>query len=534
MVPKGICLFSVLCGARAASVVSTSTGCTGLRSIYHDVSATKVINATRVPSGGLNISSEEGTEAIQNEIPLCHVQGTIKYADGPSGHVQPDTHGNATLLWEAFLPEHDVYNGRYLGIGNGGYAGVIDNSTMLTYLNQGYAVGGCDSGHHINENGNETGYAPFMDDTAKVKAWIHDSIALTTKVARDAVAATYYDQLPEYSYYYGCSTGGGQAYSLAEFYPELFDGIFAEGPGNYYTHLILSFLWNQQHTQGDTFLDQDILDFMTEQVLDACDALDGVKDRVIENPLHCDFNITTLACSPGQNSTRQNPCLTPPQLRAAQAIYSGAKDKEGNQVYPGFNFGTESAWLGQEGSLFNSYGVPILRQLVFHNRTYDAVKDFNWDTDLKKVNDLASPLIDGISTNPSSFHARGGKLITAQGWADTINAATWPMEHLEDMEKAMGKAKVDEFMRLFMVPGGGHCGANPDYPQVPVSYQINVLDALVEWVEKGVPPDEGINSEGPSDGSNISRRLCPWPKQTVFVGENQDRWEDYKCVVVVE
>ncbi|KAL4959697.1 tannase and feruloyl esterase-domain-containing protein [Aspergillus stella-maris] len=521
MVLKEICLLSVLCGARAASIIPTSTGCTDLRNIYDDTGATKIINATEVPSGGLNISSDDGTDNIQNEIPLCHVQGTTKYSEGRSGHVQPNANGNATLFWDAFLPEHDAYNGRYVGIGNGGYAGIIDNSTMLSCLNQGYAVAGCDSGHHINENGNETGYAPFMDDIAKVKAWIHDSIALTTKVARDTVASTYYSQPPDYSYYYGCSTGGGQAYSLAEFYPELFDGVFADGPGNYYTHLMLSFLWNQQHTQGDAFLDQDILDFMTEKVLDACDTIDGVEDKVIENPLHCDFNIETLSCAPGQNSTSDSPCLTPPQLRAAQAIYSGPKDAIGNQIYPGFNFGTESAWLSQEGSLFNSYGVPILRQLVFNNKTYDAA-----------VNKLASPLIDGINTNLSSFHARGGKLITAQGWADTINAATWPMKHLEDIKGTMGTDTVSQFMRLFMVPGGGHCGANPDYPQVPVNYQKNVLDALVEWVESGIPPDGSILSERPSDGSDVTRRLYPWPKEAVFLGEDQDAWESYECMQV--
>ncbi|KAL3462121.1 Tannase/feruloyl esterase [Aspergillus heterothallicus] len=471
-----------------------------------------VHTAKQVQAGGLNITNDAGSP-VHNTIAICHVQGTIKYAAGPEAHAAE-------------------YNGRYLAVGNGGYAGTIDNYTMLTHLNSGFAVGGCDSGHHINENGNNTGFAPYMNDPAKVEAWIHDSIALTTRVARDTITMRYYNHLPKHSYYYGCLTGGGQGYSLAEFYPQLFDGVVAEGPRNYYSHLVLSFLWNQQHTiEGKTgFMDQGVLDFVTREVLDACDAIDGVEDRVIENPLRCDFDIGRLECRPGQIASNETTCLTSEQVTAARYIYSGAKDaRDGKQVYPGFNFGAEPGWLSQQTSLFNSYGAPILRQLVFNNAEYDAVANFNWGSDLDAVYSLASPLIDGISTNLSAFHARGGKLITAQGWSDPINAATWPMRHMSDIADVMGKQTVDEFMRLFMIPGGGHCGANAAYPHVPAEY--HVLDALVEWVEKGTVPDDGVLSSAPPDGSNTTRRLCPWPSQAVFVGGDEMDWMSYECAV---
>ncbi|KAL3441781.1 Tannase/feruloyl esterase [Aspergillus insuetus] len=471
---------------------------------------------------------------VHNEHPLCHVQGTITYAEGPSGHVVPDTKGNATLTWEVFLPDNAAYNGRYLGVGNGGYAGVIANHTMLTHLNTGYAVAGCDSGHPLSENGNGAGLdASYMDDLAKVKAWIHDSIALTTRVARDAIAAGYYGRWPAHSYYYGCSTGGGQAYALAHFYPELFDGVVAEGPGNYISHLVLSFLWAVQHTQGAGFLDASAIEFLSGRVMDACDVVDGVRDSVIENPLHCDFDIRSLQCAPGQSSTATNEtiCLTDAQITAAQYIYSGATDsRDGTQVYPGFNLGAEPGWLQQQTALFPSYGVPIFRQLVFNNASYDAVRDFNWASDLDAVDTLASPLLDGIATNLTAFHNRGAKFITAQGWADPINAATWPMRHMQDLAATMGKETVAEFMRLFMVPGGGHCGANAAYPQVPARYHL--LDALVEWVEQGRVPDDGILSDLPPDGSDTTRRLCAWPRQAVFVGGDLSDWMSYECLEI--
>ncbi|KAL2829675.1 Tannase/feruloyl esterase [Aspergillus cavernicola] len=523
------CVTAALGGTVQGSVGSR---CASLTQIYDSDSPTQVHTAKAVPAGGLDISSEGGNQTIQNRIPICHVQGTIKYSEGQTGHAELDASGEATLTWELFLPEHAEYNGRYLGVGNGGYAGIIDNYTMLKHLNTGYAVGGCDSGHHQNENGNNTGYAPYMEDLAKVNAWIHDSIALTTRVARDSITTKYYVQPPTYSYYYGCSTGGGQGYSLAEFYPGLFDGIYAEGPGNYYTHLVLSFLWNMQHTNADGFLNRGTLNFMAEKVLDACDGIDAVKDDgVIENPLKCSFDIQTLECKPGQNPVNNNRtvCLTTSQVQAARSIYRGAKDaRDGKIVYPGFNLGTESTWLGQQTVLFESYGAPILRQLVFNDTNYDAVQNFNWGSDLDAVDTFASPLIDGITADLSAFHRRGGKFITAQGWADPINAATWPMRHLEDIQSTMGPETVSEFMRLFMVPGGGHCGANPAYPQVPAEY--HVLDALVEWVESGKAPDEGVLSSSPPDGSSTTRRLCPWPKQAGFLGGDHNGWESYKCV----
>lgn len=100
-----------------ASLLRRDFQCTSLLHLYPENSPTQVHTAKAIPAGGLNISSEDGSKATQNEIPICHVQGTLKYANGENGHVQPDTKGHATLTWEIFLPEQSEYNGRYLGIG---------------------------------------------------------------------------------------------------------------------------------------------------------------------------------------------------------------------------------------------------------------------------------------------------------------------------------------------------------------------------------------------------------------------------------
>jgi hypothetical protein len=399
---------------------------------------------------------------------------------------------------------------------------------MMTQLNLGYAVAGCDSGHSLAASGNAT-YAPFLANIAQAKAWIHNSIAMTTKITRQ-LTTQHYAEGPKFSYYYGCSTGGAQGYALAQFYPDMFDGIYAGSPGNWYSHLILSFLWNGLHTQGSGYMGPDVLNFITQNVLSACDSIDGVTDALIENPLLCEYDIAELTCTSDQSPTSSNgtvECLSSDQVTAAQAIYDGPKSvTDADQVYPGMSLGSESSWFYQETALYKTYSALILKELVFKNLAYN-ISNFNWGSDVLKANQIASPLIDEISPDLSAFRNSGGKLITTQGWADQFNAAIWPIQHRDQIHNAMGNVDINEFIELFMVPGGGHCGANHAYPHVPGTYEV--LEVLVPWVEDGVVPAH-ILSTTPPDGTNTTRKLCPWPKNARYVAGDVDDWTSYNCV----
>lgn len=180
-----------------------------------------------------------------------------------------------------------------------------------------------------------------------------------------------------------------------------------------------------------------------------CDEIDGVKDGLIENPLICDFDITTLACSTGSNLSM---CLSDLQIEAAQQIYAGPHDVRTNaSLYPGMGVTSEVEWLAQLGSLAEAFSIPILQNLVFSNLNYDA-STFNWGSDVDLVDQRAGALIDEISPDLSAFQARGGKLIVTQGWSDAYNAATWPIDHLHQVEDKFG-GDVSEWFELFMVPG---------------------------------------------------------------------------------
>ncbi|KAL1612310.1 hypothetical protein SLS60_000534 [Paraconiothyrium brasiliense] len=394
---------------------------------------------------------------------------------------------------------------------------------MLKQFNAGLglAVAGGNGGHEASPN-TGTGNLPFMHDPDQIRAWIHDGISIFTDAAKYVIEA-YYGTAANRSYYAGCSTGGAQGYALAQYHPHLFDGIYAGSPGFWYSHLMLSFLWNMQKTNTTaTNLTQAQLNLTNQAVLDACDVLDGVQDGLIENPLQCNFSIDSLACG---GSAPINRCLTPDQIEAAKGIYAGPRrTDDGASLYPGFSFGSESEWLLQEGSLGNEYAVPLLRNMVFDNLGWDPTT-FDWSSDVDLVNRRASVLIDSTSTNLSTYRRTGRKFLTSQGWADPYNAGKLPVLHLKEVESFF-QGDVSDFYRLFMVPGGGHCGAAQYSPHVPA--EGHYLEPLIEWVEGGTPPAQLLSSD-PPDGSKRTRKLCPWPKTAYLVGEDPNNWDSYRC-----
>ncbi|KAK5674528.1 hypothetical protein LTS10_012724 [Elasticomyces elasticus] len=503
--------------ARALVLPQTTADCASFESDVDlgDYNA-KVLNTTYYPSGALNNSK------IVNQVAFCELYASIPYGN------------NDTLTFVLWLPNVFDYDNRFMAVGNGGMAGTIDLANMMTQLNSGlgFAVAGGNGGHEASTNNGGSGapgtYIPYLHDPDQVQAWIHDAISLFTPTAK-ALTAAYYGRAARYAYYDGCSTGGAQGFALVQFHPELFDGVVAGSPGNWYSHLALSFLWNAQHT--NTFasnLTQTLLNFTAKAVLDACDTIDGVEDRLVEDPLRCRFDIDTLACNgsyPSTISGGNTTCLTPAQVKAAKAIYAGpVRSDNGTQLYPGFDFGSESEWLLQEGNLAGAFSIPILQNLVYNDLNYNS-DDFEWASDVADVDDKAGTFIDEISPDLSTFRNRSGKLLVTQGWADPFNAATWPIEHLEQIENFFN-GDVSDFLNLFMVPGGGHCGPAQSYPGVPATY--HTVAALVDWVERGKKPEQ-VLSTNPPDGSGRTRKLCAYPSTARLVGKDINDWNSYVC-----
>ncbi|KAJ4349567.1 uncharacterized protein N0V89_008183 [Didymosphaeria variabile] len=432
-----------------------------------------------------------------------------------------------------------------MAVGNGGQAGVIGYSDMMAELNSGlgFAVAGGNAGHLASDNNAGVGpslgapgvYQPFLNDEDQLQAWLHNAISLLTPAAK-ALIKEFYGHEVEYSYYRGCSAGGAQGFSLAEYYPDLFDGIISGCPANWLTHLVFfsRFLAHKTQTNA-TYLPGPVLDFIQASVIQECDIIDGVADNLIENPLACSFNISSLACIAGTSADNAT-CLTPSQLSAAKAIYRGPvrSDSPGMSLFPGLSLGSEAGWLlpQVQAALSNAFSIPILQQIVYRNLSYDPAT-FNWASDVDFLEARAGPLLDAINTNLSSFRNSGGKMIVYAGWSDPNIAPMWSIQHVEAItQTTIGAGSTiaeNDFLKLVMVPGGGHCGANiAKYPYVPAQYGVS--SALVEWVEKGQEPVQGIKSWGPINGEDRTRRLCTWPQVArLKVNGDVDDWKSYTC-----
>jgi feruloyl esterase len=493
------------CSRFASDVDFDDYHATHLNSTYHAARTVQVAN---------------GTSNISNDIPFCETYVSINYAK------------DAHLVFALWLPDNTHYTRRFLAVGNGGYSGLIDTANMMAQLNLGlgFAVAGGDAGHdaYAETNGTTNGYPglviPFLRRAVTTKALIRNAISIFTPLAK-SLTAKYYGNEPRYSYFNGCSVGGAQGLALARYHPELYDGIHSGAPGADHDNMILSFLWNHR-AQANNVLPQDVLDLVTNAVLDLCDSQDGVNDRLLANPLACPFHIGSLACNGTSAQTNSTACLTETQLAAFKAMYAGPQTSDTHeQTYPGYDLGSEVEWsFPIKNGLSELYAVPMLQNLVYRDPTWDPTT-FNFTSaKVDYVEERAGPLIDVSDTNLSVYKARSGKILGTHGWADQLLTPLWTVGYRQRVEERLGE--IDDLYRLFMVPGGGHCGVAQGYPQAPVN--LHVMAPLIDWVERGIRPQSVLASD-PQDGSGRTRKLCPWPQAAKYEGGDTDDWQSFVC-----
>ncbi len=194
-----------------------------------------------------------------------------------SAHPTPDS----DIRFEVVIPEN--WNGRYLQVGNGGFAGVIPEAGMMAPLSQGYAVAGTDDGHQDTVN---TDASWALNYPEKVIDFGYRALKETTDVAKAIITANK-AMAPHYSYFQGCSDGGREALMEAQRYPGDFNGIVAGDPANHWTHLLAGAAWGYQALTAtpDSFLTLDKLKLVEAEAVKQC----GDEDGVIQDPMHCRF-----------------------------------------------------------------------------------------------------------------------------------------------------------------------------------------------------------------------------------------------------
>lgn len=416
---------------------------------------------------------------------------------------------------EVWMPASG-WNGKLESVGNGAFAGAIGYPALGTALTAGYAAASTDTGHEGGEGNFVIGHPERLIDFA-YRA-VHEMT-----VAAKGIVAAYYDNAPKYSYWNGCSTGGRQAMAEAQRYPADYDGIVAGAPASYVTRLQATQIAISQatHKNEASYIPPEKYPLIHNAVLEKCDALDGVKDGVLEDPTRCRFDPKVLECKDGADSAA---CLTAPQVELARKVYAGLTNSAGEHLFPGLEPGSELGWQSLSGPQPMSYAIDIYRYFAFNDPKWDYLT-FNPDTDLPKAEKAIGGTMNSIDPNLKPFIGRGGKLLQYHGWSDNGIPAESSVNYYKSVLEAMGgTAKVKDSYRLFMVPGMFHCGGGDG------TSTFDMVAALDQWVVNRKAPDQISASRVRNGVVDRTRPLCPYPQVAVYTGSGSiDEAANFSC-----
>jgi len=489
-------LISALCAASIWTIArqpaaAASTSCESLTSL-HLPDAT-ITAAQTVASGAFTPPAGGGRGDAFKSLPaFCRVAATLK----------PSTDSDIRI--EVWLPPSG-WNGKFQAVGNGGWAGTISYPAMARAIERGYATGSTDTGHAGASASFALGHPEKLVDYA-----YRSEHEMTVKAK--AVIAAFYGSAPARSYWNGCSTGGRQALVEARRFPDDFDGIIAGAAANPKTHLDAWRIWMAQAMFKDqaSVIPVGKFAMIHRAVVDACDALDGVKDGLIDDPRRCRFDAGILECKEGDAPT----CLTAAQVAAARVVMSPAKDrKTGVEIFPGFEPGTELGWARMlSGPDPYATAVDQFKYIVFGR------PDWNWRTfdlerDVAAADRKGEGTLSAIDPDLSAFARHGGKLLMYHGWSDQDIAPRASINFYTSARAAThAPSSNTEWLRLFMVPGMGHCGGG----EGPNTFDM--MPPLESWVERGEVPARVVASRVDEGRTVRTRPLCVYPQVARYSG----------------
>ena len=476
--------------AAAAFVPSAGAGasCESLGSL--SLPQTKITSAQSVAAG--EFTPPSGAKPIDDLPSFCRIAATL----APTK--------DSDIKIEVWMPTTG-WNGKLQTVGNGGWSGDINYGGLANALRRGYASASTDTGH----TGGSAEFA--FGHPEKLIDFAYRSEHEMTVKAKTVIAA-YYGEGPKLSYWNGCSSGGKQGLKEAQNYPEDYDGIIAGAPANNWVALLSSDMMNSVAMLKDpaSRIPPDRLALLHRAALAACDALDGLKDGLIDDPTRCHFDPAVLMCKGSETES----CLTSAQVEAAKKVYGPfTNPRTHKEIYPGLEPGSEPGWVAFTGPQPFPISTDYFRYVVHKKpdwdfRTFDADQDVLLAEALDRDN-----VLKAVDPNLNKFVSHGGKLILYHGWSDNLIAPLNSVNYFDSVISKMGGLeKTQESVRLFMVPGMGHCsgGEGPN--------NFDMLAPLERWVEQGKAPVRVVASHKTGGQVDRTRPLCPYPQVAKYKG----------------
>lgn len=513
--------------------------------------------AIGLPSKGATIDSAAMaapmavTVAAQGPTPSARISPETPAFCKVTGRIMPVDATAPPILFQINLPL--AWNGRSVQYGGGGFNGVLISGLALvpaarwdqpSPLAQGFVTYGTDSGHQ-----NKPGEAP-QAFAANEEAFVNFAHASYKKVRDVAVALTQraYGRAPYKMYFMGSSEGGREGLTMAQRYPNDFDGIFSRVPVINWTGLMHASYRAGLTTMNDAWMPRAKVELVHNAVLAACDELDGVKDNLVANPVACKarFDVGKLQCPSAGNSAN---CLSAAQVKAVQSYHASYKFPfalaNGVTEYPGWGVSGEgapaggptggwSAWyVGSsaptqpakpDNGISWFYGSGALRHIFVREPNFDVAK---YAPELFHTRVLeVSALMDSTNPDLSAFHARGGKLMMLENMADYAQSPYAGIGYFESVVKKMGSETADKFIRLYTAPGVDHVGNG-------APGNVDALAVLTRWVERGQAPANltVVEQELKVPFATVRELpLCAWPAWPRYRSGDVKSASSFECV----
>lgn len=445
-------------------------------------------------------SQEPWIPPVVINVPFCKLEGRI----------------SKEIYFELLLPQK--WNNRFLMSGNGGFAGSIQNN-LLSYLNKGYAIVGTNTGH--TGSGIQADWA--LNNMERQLNFGQLAVHRTAVVSK-SIIEKFYCTAPAYSYFLGCSRGGGQGMVEAQQFPDDFNGIVAGAPAFDWPAIGAKFIRECQANYPDPndlkhpVITNDNLKFLQKFVFEQCDQLDGLSDRILNDPRNCQIDFSKLPECPGDIAA--SGCFTKQQLNAVKAVYEPLII-DNKQVYPGFPPGIEAengswdVWISgtspfMQGSpsLHYAFGTEMFKYMVYSDPSWNYSQyDFK---NFFRETAFAAAFLNATNTDYTSFKKLNRKMIMYHGWNDPALSALATIQHYEDAMKKDNDLRSG--IRLFMLPGVLHCGGGTG------PGEVDWVVLIQDWVEKNKAPERVVFSKTQNGKAVMTRPVFPYPKKAVYNG----------------
>ncbi|NAS27354.1 tannase/feruloyl esterase family alpha/beta hydrolase [Herbidospora sp. NEAU-GS84] len=531
-------LIALMAAAVSAAVVLVPTAGNAVSRDSGPVAAT---TCAPVP-----VSAPSGTK-VESVKAVAHAGGTVTFPAAPPLHPAEETltdvpawcdvtvtvshpGANDHVTIRISLPQDTKkWNGRFQATGGSAYlAGDLSGAPLVGAMKAGYAAAATDAGVGANPL-DVSGWALTPDgkvDTPLLKNFASRSVHDMAVIGKD-VAKRFYGRSVSYAYWNGCSTGGRQGYQAAQDHPTDFDGILAKAPAINWDRFAVATLWSQAvFNEEKVAPSQCELAAFTTAAVKACDTLDGVEDGIIDSPQKCHWDArrltgTKIVCD-GKEIT-----ISRATADAVRKIWAGPVSSSGRKLWYGPNKGASLAALAAPGAPF-FVADSWVKYFVTRNPSFDITKlTYTSFAQIFRTSQLRfNDIIGADDPNLSAFAKAGGKLLSWHGQNDELVPTQGTVAYRERVNRVFGGDKrVDDFYRLFLLPGVSHCiGGTGPFP-------TDDLGALVDWVEKGRAPATLAASVLGPDGKTVTRDICRYPMVARYTGHGDTASAaNYRCV----